>query len=125
MERHEIGKSGSVHIDGTELHVTDWSANEESDWQETTNSGSGGYYEDIPGTMKLSGSFSAGYDLDNEPIPDLSAGEIVALILDFEDANPCVTLATAGIDSFEITSSAKGLIQFTCNYHSIGSYTWS
>ncbi len=125
VERNEIGSSGSVHVDSTEMHVTEWSATEESDWQETTNSGSGGFYEDIPGTKKLSGSFSASYDLDAPSIPDLSAGEIVALILDFEDANPAVSIPEAGIDSFEVTSEAKGVIRFTCNYHSIGIYTWS
>lgn len=125
MSRYEIGKSGSIHHDGTELHVTGWNATDESDWQETTHSGSLGFYTDIPGTYKMSGSFSASFDLDNKPIPDIGAGSIIALQLDYEDADPAVTIATAGIDSFEVTSEAKGVINFTCNFHSIGVYAWT
>lgn len=122
--RNETGKSGSIHHDGSEIHVTSWNASDEADWQETTNSGSGGYYEDIPGTLKCSGSFAASFDLDNQPIPDLKSGTIVLLQLDYEDGNPALILSQAGIDSFEVTSEAKGLINFTCNWHSIGSFTW-
>ncbi len=124
-ERFEIGSSGSVHVDGTELHVVGWTLTETSEWQETTHSGSEGFYADIPGTMKVAGSFNSCFDLDTLPIPALSAGSIVALILDYEDDNPAITIATAGIDSFEITSEAKGVIKFSCNYHSIDEYTWA
>jgi len=123
--RYEIGKSGSVFVDDVEIRVEGWSGNEESDWQETTNSGSEGYEESIPGTMKMSGSFNGSIDLDALPVPALAAGVIVKLRLDYETGNTAVELAKAGIDSFEVTSEAKGVIKFTCNYHSIGRYEWN
>ena len=73
----------------------------------------------------MSGSFNGSFDLDSKPVPNLAAGVSVALILDYEDANPAVDSFTAGIDSFEVTSEAKGTIKFTCNYHSIGTFAWS
>lgn len=125
MERFITGKSGSIHVDGKTIDVTDWSLTDESDWQETTHSGSEGFYTDIPGTMKASGSFTASYNMDDSPIPALAAGAIVSLTLDYETNVPAMNLPKAGIDSFEVTSEAKGVINFTCNFHSIGVYTWA
>ncbi len=124
-ERFEIGKSGSIHVDGVEIHVEGWTASDEADWQETTHSGSGGYFTDTPGTKKISGSFNGSFNLADKPVPTLAAGVIVGLVLDYEDANPAISLATAGIDSFEVTSEAKGVIKFTCNWHSIGTFVWT
>ena len=125
MSRYEIGKEGSVHVDGTELPITGWNATDESDWQETTNSLSEGFYEDIDGIKKMSGSFSGSMDLDAKIVPDLAAGVTVALQLDYEDADPAATIAAVGIDSFEVTSEVRGVLNFTCNWHSIGSYAWT
>jgi hypothetical protein len=124
-ERFDTGKAGSIHVDGAEIKVTGWNASDECDWQETTHTGSGGYHEDIPGTLKMTGSFNASLDLDDVPVPNLAAGVIVALQLDYETSNPAITLAKAGVDSFEVTSESKGVISFTCNFHSIGTYAWA
>lgn len=123
--RFEIGKAGAVVVDGVTLNVTGWNASEESDWQETTHSGSLGYYEDIPGIQKVSGAFSGSIDLDDVPNLDLAAGSTVALVLDYELNNHALSLAKAGIDSFEVTSEVKGVINFSCKYHSIGAYAWA
>ncbi len=123
--RHETGKEGSIHIDGAEARITGWNASDECDWQETTHTGSGGFYEDIPGTFKMTGSFNGSFDLDDPLVPGISSGVIVALQLDYEASNPAATLAKAGIDSFEITSEVKGVVTFTCNFHSIGTYAWN
>lgn len=123
-ERFEIGKSGSVFIDDVELHVTGWSVSEESDWQETTHSGSGGYHSSIPGIKKLSGSFNASFNLDSKPVPSLEAGAIVKLKLEYEEGDPAVEIETAGIDSFEVTSEVKGVLKFSCKFHAVDEYEW-
>jgi hypothetical protein len=125
MARFITGKAGDVTVDETTYEITDWSASDSADWQETTNTGSDGYYEDEPGTLKVTGSFNASMDMDAVPAANLAAGAKVALTLKYEAGVTALALTEAGIDSFEVTSEAKGIIRFTCNFHSIGSYSWS
>lgn len=122
--RYEIGKTGSVFVDAGELPVEGWSVNEETDWPETTNTGSGGFEASIPGIKKASGSFNGSFDLDDAPTGDLSSGTIVALLFKTETGTTAFTAATAGIDSFEVTSEVRGVIKWTCNWHTIGTYSW-
>ena len=81
-KRYETGKSGSVYADGAKIPVTSWNVSGECDWQETTNSDSEGYHEDIPGTKKLTGSFEGSFDMDSKPVPNIEEGSQVQLILD-------------------------------------------
>jgi len=126
--RHLVGKAGKVLVGSAkrDMNVEGWNLTEECDWQETTNTGSNGFEESIPGTKKCSGSFDASYDAYNKPYsnpPNLTAGQTVILQLDIEANVPCFRGNTVAVDSLNIVSTAKGVIKFTCNWHTIGAYT--
>ena len=127
---YSSGKEGKVYIGAasTEVLVESWNLTEEMAWEETTDTGSEGFEESTPTIKKASGSFEGSWDANGKPTddpPNLSAGQIVQIALNRVVATSIFTCSTVGIDSFNVTSAVKGIIKFTCNWHTIGTYSWT
>ena len=123
MPTYKTGKSGYVKINSGRLDIEGWKSNDQSSWDETTNTGSNGFEESIPAVRKASGSFDGSFDIDSFPVPALNGGAEIGLDLYLEDGTLYLFAAKVGIDSFAVTTQVKNAIKFTCSWHTIGAFT--
>lgn len=112
------GKDGIVKVGSTDMKVTSWSFNDNSDALEVTNTSSGGFREYIGGLDGGDGSFTAHWDDTNKPTTAMKPGDKVALTL---------TLITGTSYTFDaiITQIAysvdvTGLVDYTANFTATG-----
>lgn len=64
------GEGGYVDIDGQRLDVETWSISPTVSEDESTNTGSGGYYESVDCVAKCTGKVTCKWDADNPPTTD-------------------------------------------------------
>jgi len=116
------GTEGFVEVGVDRLDVTNWSATETAEWEETTNTASAGYKESIHCKKSMTGSVNANYDplLGPKNAPDFEAGDQVAMEL-HTGADGNYTL-TANILTLEWTNPAAGAVTYSFTFESNGAY---
>lgn len=131
------GINGIVKFAAATVHVTGWEATETNDLQPTTDTGSGGFVEEIPGNRQLTGSatfnIKRGSDFQlGTADADIAAahydGSYVAIQpamqLYFQSsAGAFINLPVVNIANVRITSQQGGVVSGTFEFRSSGTYT--
>ena len=120
------GMDGDIKIDGQTLHVKKWSANPTCGTDETTNTGSGGFFESIPTIKKLTGKCDANWDAAAPPggvIPGIIEGADIALKLYIGDSGDFINMPHATILGVPLENDAKTGVTFSFDFESNGPYT--
>jgi len=120
------GQSGLVKIDLQNLNVLKWSFNPTVGMDETTNTGSAGFYEGIPTIKTATGSFDCKWDSAANPHldpPGIILGAVVALKLYVGDSTSFYDIPTAYIVGVPVANDAKAAITFSCNFQVTAGWT--
>lgn len=125
------GNSGDAKVGGTALKITSWKATEEVEILETTNKSSAGKKEKIYGNSQVSGSVEANWDGTLNPgnPPLIYAGKSadgqvgVALVLEITSGGNTFSIPYALISKCEISNPVDGLVSYSFDFESSGSYT--
>ncbi len=123
------GSSGKVTVGSTDLNVQQWSIEPTADLDETTHSGSGGYFAAVVAKKKLTGSVQMQWDAAANPTtnpPNLNAGETVALKLyQHSTASAYWNIASAIITSTPIVTKPKEgpVVTFEFRFTAISTWT--
>ena len=119
------GNAGYVEVGTDRLDVTEWTATENADREDTTNTGSGGYKQSIFCLKYLSGTVNADFDplLGPKGTPDLAAGDQVALVL-HTNASGTYTL-TANILNLNWRQPAGKKVSYSFDFESDGAYVYA
>ncbi|QDU81562.1 hypothetical protein Pla110_33040 [Polystyrenella longa] len=121
------GHGGDITIGGIALEVEEWSGNYEAVAIETTNHGSGGFYEEILGPKKFSGSFTGKYNAElnsDAPLTLCKPTQGVAIVLKLGAAAVGGQFSfTGNLNNVGFTSAAQGEIGLTGDFVSVGTVT--
>jgi len=113
------GKAGSLTIGAASYPITQWDLDVTSELLEDSNSKSSGRNEFVEGFSGATGSFTAYYDPDDNPIPSLDPGSgTVTLILGLSATKDITVPALVSSTSF--STPIKGKIEFTCSFTATG-----
>jgi len=116
------GQTGSMTIGGATFPVTDWNFESNCTFDDTTNTESGGFYEDIPCIKHGNGSCNAVFQSTNI-FGGLVAGAQAALTLKGGASGKNVNIPTGQIDTCRAVNDAKGAIRVSVTFHTTGTYT--
>jgi hypothetical protein len=119
------GNKGRVTNNGTAVKITGWTLDETADEGDTTHSEAGGFKTQIYGNKQLTGSFTGNYDTAAKPTPSFVTGATLTNLILLTDAIAIVTMPLADVSGFRVNSEIRGIINFTCNFKSNGTYTWA
>ncbi len=122
------GNSGSLDIDGYELHVTQWSMDHDIETEEGADTSSGGAADPEEVWEKASVSFDAVLNTTSMPtaaVPGIKAGKVIAA-LKLHVGPPGdgrFWSFQALVTKFSPTSALKGLVKYSCTAESKGAIT--
>ena len=125
------GYTGRVFVDSQEFCVEQWQGTHTVEFEDTTNTCSGGGTDQEPGAETFEGSLSGTLDITDNPYndpPNLDPGNTVGLKLflhssaDAGGDGPFFQFS-ANIISSEWTVPAKGKVGFVINFKSKGAIT--
>ena len=121
------GSSGSVTVDATTVNVEEWNCSDTTNEEETTHSGSGGFMEGIPTIRSATGSFKGSWDTTNDIFGDppalLPSTFVTNLKLNLTSGGSFYLFPRAFIQTVDITTNARGKIDWTCTFRSDGTFT--
>lgn len=119
------GNAGYVEVGADRLDVTEWSASENADLSETTNTQSAGYKESITCKKSMTGTVNADFDpaLGPKSAPDIDAGDQVVLVL-HTNASGAYTL-TAHVTELNWTQPAGDKVSYSFNFEATGAFGWA
>ena len=122
---YECGNSGYVEVGAVRLDVTSWDGEESDERQDTTNTGSAGYYESLGCKKKFTGTINADFDtaLGPKAAPDITAGDQVALELHTAGAESYTM--TADVTQLRWTVPAGAKISYSFAFESNGAYVYA
>ena len=126
------GKTGRVKIGATVLCVTEWSATEMADEENTTNSCSDGYDEQEYGNKHVEGTINADWDTTADVIesaPTLRAGARLtdARLFLHDDGNygsKRCHFPLLDVTEIAFTVPAKGKVSYNFSFKSYGPYAF-
>ena len=128
MATYTNGQGGKVTIGVTDLDVVSWSFNPGAETADTTNTGSGGYANSILQLKRGTGTVTC--NLDTTTLPQASPPDIIIgtnpteLKLYIGATGKSYTFgANTIITSTPITNPAVGLVSYTFDFETIGSWT--
>jgi hypothetical protein len=105
------------------LAVMDGSYDAESEFDEMTNTKSGGFYSSVPTIKKWTGSLDCAYEGDSPP--DFDEGELIEGASITIPGGPSIS-GDVYIDKVTFKSvTAKGGVKYSFTFHSEGPYTRS
>ena len=128
-DKYFSGKSGSVTIGSsspTTIAVKNWKLTDQSQELDVTSTTSSGFYEVQDGINKLEGSFQADWDATHSPTSQaiVPCTKVANLNLAVSATGPTqYTITSAFIKSVEPELAVDGVVSYTCNFVSDGSYT--
>lgn len=120
-----VGQGGYVSLCGITKHVVSWNATASTSYDETTSTGDGGYYTDVPCISSLSGSLTVKNDsaliaaMATAAAPGLTG--IVNLF--HNTSGKSVNCPVCRIDGWTMTQDAKLVEMLTINFHASGTFT--
>jgi len=113
------GQDGSVTFNSGVILVTNWDGDDETPDLDTTNTGSGGFEENIAGVSKATANTTF-------PLPStgvsLTTGTSAELSLQLGDSDLTFS-GTFRLKTVKYSNPAKGVVTATASWVSNGSYT--
>lgn len=116
------GQVGSMTINGSTFPVTGWTFDSACSFDDTTNTESGGFYEDIPCIKSGAGSCAAVFQSSNI-YGGLVAGAQAALTLKCGNSGKSISIPTAQIDVCSASLDAKLAVRVAIAFHTTGTFT--
>lgn len=116
------GKEGYVQVGATRLDVLQWTASEDGTFDETTNTASNGFVEELGCKRQLTGSFEANYDILLGPKTAPSIDVLDEVALELHTGTGGNYTLTANIKNIRWTNPAGATITWSCDFASTGSY---
>lgn len=120
---HFNGQGGTVTFAQDTYPVETWNLSEEVEILDVTDTGSGGYQENINGIKKASGSFTL--YIDDAALPhasgDLRSGNTGTLVCPYGNTGAEWEIPVR-LESIQPENPARGQVKLTVNWQSNGSY---
>ena len=119
------GDEGFVNVGVTRLDVTNWTASENAELDETTNTASAGFKENITCKKSMTGTVEANFDaaLGPKAAPDISAGDLIALDLNTGAAGQYDL--SAHVTRLNWTNPAGNAVTYSFDFESTGPYAYT
>lgn len=121
------GCEGKVVVDGTRVDVTDWTFDDETTFEDVTDTGTNCFEDELATFRTGNGSFNLIWDSAKKPTanpPNLNSGvQVTNLELFLGDTSDKVLLPLANIKKVTISSEVKGVVKFNCEFKNSGTFT--
>ena len=121
------GCEGKVVVDGTRVDVTDWTFDDETAFEDVTDTGTGCFEDELATFRTGTGSFNLIWDSTKKPTanpPNLNSGvQVTNLELFLGDTTDKVLLPLANIKKVTIGSEVKGVVKFNCEFKNAGTFS--
>jgi len=120
------GKDGSLSVGATVVAIQNWKITDTAGGEDVTATTDGGYYVPQGGVHKATGSFQAKWLATTTPQSQgFAKGTKVANLVCYVNLANTIgwTFTLAYIVSLEPENSVNGVVTYTCNFESCGTYT--
>jgi len=127
MSNFITGKNGKVTVEGTDIPISEWSAEGKADLVDRTNSQSNGKKKYGVGLEECSGTVKLHWDGDANPMdtPGIYQGADVALHCYISGSSgPYLNVASALIESVKPSVNISGGVDLEFTWKSNGDFTW-